>query len=104
MRIDLSSGYLIVYEDGGYTLKQNREVEKVDKKTNKKTGETVMQDITEGYYGTIHQAVVGAYKHKIHGAAIDTLEQLEKLQKEFEYNIIQTIRVEIEHKKDKGTL
>jgi len=95
MNIMLNDEYRIDYDDMGYVLRHLEATEKTSKGDDgkmHKTGEISLEWSTEGYYGTVEQAVRGAYRHEVHASAIATLDELKTREDVFVCSITEKIR------------
>lgn len=81
MTIMLTPEYKITCDSMGWTLYALITTE------DKKTGADKQTWRTEGYYGDLSQAVTGAYRHKLHEKAIQSIEELKRLENDFRREI-----------------
>ena len=99
MKLKLSDDYIIEYDDLGYTLEKltvrDEQKKGADGKL-QKTGNVLESWAVEGYYGTIEQAIRGAYRHEVHAAAIERIEQLKEMEDAFVTRIMLRIREQLE--------
>jgi hypothetical protein len=76
MNIQLSGKYSLGYDGMGYTLYLRREKPRMNR--------GILEEFTvEGYYGTLDQVAHGLYRHGVHAPAIETVDELRKLQQDF---------------------
>jgi hypothetical protein len=93
MKIQLTDLHRLEYDGMGYILQIKLKVPHINR-------DQLVEWKVEGYYGNLDQVADGLYRHEVHAAGIETVEELIRLQREFVDAVVSTVRATIAVPKD----